>query len=628
MERSSAHQESLEPASSPSSASAANLLDPHSELWVQFAQANSIKTFCQSWLNLLCHLIPKVSGAIMLVGEPDGGSFNAAAMWPTGQKDVKRLVPSAQRSLKERRGLIQPNDSSSDLYEVAFPLEVDGHLHGVVVLEVHSQTDEALQNIRRQLYWASSWYEVMVRRQQAGEFHLVQDRLQSALALVGTACDSADFTHAATAFVTELATKFDCDRVSLGFLRRGRVRVRALSHNAKLEKQTNLLHAVGKAMDEALDQQEIVALPRTNASSAQVIRAHQELVRQFGSGAVCSIPLQIDGDPIGVLTLERPEDRPFDRATIEVCKAVADLAGPILETQRRNDRWLITKVGDSAWTTVKHLLGPKHAVMKLCTLLFVGMIVFFSVTQGEYRVSAKSVLEPLVLRAVVAPFNGYVETTHFRAGEIIQAGDVLCTLDDRELRLERLKWLNQLDELEKKHDQALATHEVAEATILMAQMEQARAQLSLLEDQLARTKLVAPFDGVVVTGDLSQKLGSPVEQGEVLFEVAPLDAYRLIVQVDERDVRDIAVDQRGQLLLSSLPKDPLSFSVKNITPVSTAEEGRNYFRVEARLDHTLPRLRPGMEGVAKIEVDERLLIWIWTHSVVDWVRMTMWKWLP
>jgi multidrug efflux pump subunit AcrA (membrane-fusion protein) len=274
------------------------------------------------------------------------------------------------------------------------------------------------------------------------------------------------------------------------------------------------------------------------------------------------------------------------------------------------------------------LIGPKHAVMKLCVLFLVGIVTFFSMVQGEYRVSAKSVLEPSVLRSVVAPFNGYVETTHFRAGEIIQSGDFLCTLDDRELRLERLKWLNQLDELEKKYDQALATHEMAEVTILTAQMEQARAQLALLEDQLARTKLVAPFDGIVVTGDLSQKIGSPVEQGEVLFEVAPLDAYRLIVQVDERDVRDISVEQRGQLLLSSLPKDPLSFSVESITPVSTAEEGRNYFRVEAQLDHTLPRLRPGMEGVAKIEVDERLLIWIWTHSVVDWVRMTMWEWLP
>jgi hypothetical protein len=35
-----------------------------------------------------------------------------------------------------------------------------------------------------------------------------------------------------------------------------------------------------------------------------------------------------------------------------------------------------------------------------------------------------------------------------------------------------------------------------------------------------------------------------------------------------------------------------------------------------------------MEGVAKTRVDERLLIRIWTQNLVDWVRLTAWKWLP
>ena len=110
--------------------------------------------------------------------------------------------------------------------------------------------------------------------------------------------------------------------------------------------------------------------------------------------------------------------------------------------------------------------------------------------------------------------------------------------------------------------------------------------------------------------------------------MAPLDAYRLIVQVDERDIREIIVGQSGTLLLSALPQQTLSFTVDNITPVSTGAEGRNYFRVEARLDQPLERLRPGMEGVGKISVDERSIIWIWTHDIVDWFRLATWTWLP
>jgi hypothetical protein len=50
--------------------------------------------------------------------------------------------------------------------------------------------------------------------------------------------------------------------------------------------------------------------------------------------------------------------------------------------------------------------------------------------------------------------------------------------------------------------------------------------------------------------------------------------------------------------------------------------------VEAGLGEGSERLRPGMEGVGKVSVDRRKLVWIWAHDVVDWVRLAVWKWLP
>ena len=133
---------------------------------------------------------------------------------------------------------------------------------------------------------------------------------------------------------------------------------------------------------------------------------------------------------------------------------------------------------------------------------------------------------------------------------------------------------------------------------------------------------------IVPIDDLSQSLGSPVERGELLFEVAPLDGYRIILEVDQRDIAEPAPGQRGQLALAALPGRTLPLTVRRITPVSIAEDGRNYFRVEAHLDEPVPGLRPGMEGVAKIEVGRRRYIWIWTHSLTDWLRLSTWSWLP
>jgi multidrug resistance efflux pump len=174
----------------------------------------------------------------------------------------------------------------------------------------------------------------------------------------------------------------------------------------------------------------------------------------------------------------------------------------------------------------------------------------------------------------------------------------------------------------------MAKRSAAQVNILSAQIDQARSQVALLDEQLARTRVVSPIAGIVVRGDLSQALGSPVERGQVLFEVAPLDAFRIVLQVDERDVAYVAAGQRGQLLLSAAPEDALGFTVDKLTPVSIPREGRNYFRVEARLDTVPAQLRPGMEGVGKVEIDRRLIVWIWSRPVIDWIRLAVWKWLP
>ena len=65
-------------------------------------------------------------------------------------------------------------------------------------------------------------------------------------------------------------------------------------------------------------------------------------------------------------------------------------------------------------------------------------------------------------------------------------------------------------------------------------------------------------------------------------------------------------------------------TVKGVTPRQLADTG-----AEIALNNTYHLLlRPGMEGVGKIEVDERRLIWIWTHKIYYWLRMFFWSWWP
>jgi RND family efflux transporter MFP subunit len=445
--------------------------------------------------------------------------------------------------------------------------------------------------------------------------------------LTATLAAEPRFHGAALALVTAMATRFGCDRVSIGFVRRGRVRIEAVSHSADFGKQTNLIRAIGNAMDEAVDQQASVVYPELPGKTF-VLRDQAELSRQFGNGSICSIPLKGHQDIVGAITLERGANMPFDSETVELCESVAAIAGPLLEIHRREDQWLWKKVLASTRRTLGSLIGPRHMALKFGFVAIAALIAFLVYAEGDYRITAKTVIEPSTRQAIVAAFDGYLREAPVRAGDVVTKGQMIARMDDRDLTLERNKSESQLQQSQKQYYEALGSGNAAQVQILTSQIAQARAQLALLNDQLSRTEIIAPSDGVLVSGDLTHSLGAPVQRGQALFEMAPLDSYRIILQVDERDVDSIAVAQQGQLVLSGFVGDPLNFSVARMTPVSTAAEGRNYFRVEAQLENASNRLRPGMEGVSKVYVDKRKLIWIWTHEISDWARLKVWNWLP
>ncbi len=257
--------------------------------------------------------------------------------------------------------------------------------------------------------------------------------------------------------------------------------------------------------------------------------------------------------------------------------------------------------------------------------LLLGVMMF---TNGTYRVTAPANLEGKIQRAIVAPFDGYIATAHARAGETVTAGQVIAALDTEELLLQQQRHAAEKNEYTRQYRKALATRDQTQAHIFKSQVSQTEAQLSLVEKKIERAALVSTLDGVIISGDLSRSLGAPVATGDVLFEVAPLDEYRLIILVDEKQVADVDAGLTGGLTLKALPGTELAFVVHRVSPVFQEEADGIAYRVEARLVEHHAALRPGMEGVAKIDVDRRSLLWIYLHELFDLMRLWAWRWLP
>jgi RND family efflux transporter MFP subunit len=600
------------------------------QAWRQFAQARSAEDYCSSWLALQCHAIGAVSDAVVVLQKPGTSVLVPVAFFPDPPTDRGRLAQVTERALKEGQGVVLRLDAVNDdgqRCQLGHPVQLDGEVRGVVGLELEPRADGQVRTAMRELQWGSGWLEVLLRR-HADPQEAARLQLKLALDLVSALLEQEGLTDGGTAFVTELATRLGCDRAALGVFKSGRVRIRAVSHSGQFDRRANLLRLAEQAMEEAIDQRARIAHPALEATEALVCRAHEELVRESGAGAAVSFPLESSDRLVGALTLERPAGHAFDAPSLELCEAVAAVCGPIVALKLEAERGLAAHTRDAIIALWKKLVGPRHPGLKLAAAGTLLAAVFFAVATGTFRVSADSTVEGEVQRAITAPMQGFVKEAGKRAGDAVKSGETIGRFDDRELKLERVRLASQHAQYGKQYREAMANHNRAQAAIAIAQMEQAAAQLALVDEQLARVEMVAPFDGVIVSGDLSQKLGAPVERGQVLFEIAPLGRFRIALHVDEHDFAEVSPGQRGELAVSSIPHQRFPFTVTKITAVNQAKDGRNRFRVEARLDDEPGRLRPGMEGVGKIDVDDRKLVWIWTRSLVDRIRLWFWANLP
>ena len=603
-----------------------------SALWAEFARAETIEDYGKSWLGLQSSLIPSVLQSILIVREENSDSFAPVARWPEdGRHDPERLADISERALSQQRGLLAelPDNTAGDIrrWAVAYPLLIDSRLHAVVSAEIATNEEDEIRSVMEQVQWGMPSLELFFRRRRLKDEEAILSRLKSSVDLLASILAEESFDEACMAFVTGIAPHLRCDRASLGFIKKKTIHIQAISHSAHFDKRMDFIRSLSMAMDEAILQGTEILYPSPPGTNPLITRSHEDLAARYGVGAVLTIPLYGRERYYGALTLERAGDEPFTADDVNFARSIFALAGPGLEGKRVESLPLARHAYTAAQRGVKKFLGPGYTGRKLVVIAVVAAILFFSTAKGQYRITADATLEGSVRRTVAAPFRGYIRYAYARHGDTVEEGKVLCSLDDRDLRLERTNLLGQQSQLLRQHQEAVAQHDRAKANVIKAQLDQNIAQFDLTEIKLQRIVIKAPFDGLLLSGDLSQKLGSVVEQGEVLFEIAPLTGYRLILQVNESEIAQVREGQAGALLLSAVP-ERFNFTVRKITPLSTTVEGKNCFRVEAYVDKVSAKLRPGMQGIGKISVERRKLISIWTLKLRNWLRLWVWSWIP
>ncbi|MBM4107642.1 MAG: HlyD family efflux transporter periplasmic adaptor subunit [Phycisphaerae bacterium] len=534
---------------------------------------------------------------------------------------------SVPRGEGRSTGLYEPE---AVLPAIAAPLVVDGRTEFVGVLILPRGSERAAEEGLTKLALTASRFEAFLWREQAMQEAEHKLKLREAMELLDASQAAPTAQSMAAVLCDEVKRRFGCARVSVGLTWHHRIKVVAVSDTDEIDHRTPTLAALEAAMDECAWQDAEVARPappeaESDPNLRRVNRAHGDLADKFGPASVASLPLRVSGDVVGVLTLERAPNDPLPAGGLALLRLIGEVVGPALWSRRLADRGVLAVLRDRTLEIGHVLVGPRYTAAKLVGLVLLLALVLLAAVPIPAVVPAECEVRATQARVVVPPFIGYLASVRARPADTVEAGQVLATMDTRDLEAELSRARAERAKQEVQRDAALASGETARAKAVGAEIAALDAEIALNASLIEQAQVRAPIAGVIGRGDLEQFVGARVEPTQSLFEVVAPD-NRVVLHVDERRIDDVRVGQEGHMSPRALPDRRIPLRVERITPMAELIRGRNVYLVEAELADPASAafLRPGMSGVARLGHGWTTGLARLTRPLIDELRLRLW----
>jgi len=588
--------------------------------------------FWSAFLEESARLTQAVIG-VMLVREREQGEWLILAVWSLENRDASQVPAMKPKIDAIAEASVRKGFAWEDAEDVQHPedlgsaigarLRLEEERVSVAVFFLSPDTGVDVQEAAFRLALLADSPAVYQLGRVVNQAKSDVIRFAEALDLLVLLNTEKRYIAAAMTFCNELASRYRCDRVSLGWLHGAYVRVQAISHMERFEKKMEVVQILETAMEEAFDQDEEILWPRPEESRS-VDRSHAAFSKEQGAAHIVSLPLRLDDQPVGVVTCKR-STHPFSEEEVRGLRVLCDQSARRLGDLKRHDRWFGARMATMTRESLTGLLGVEHTFAKLMGIIACLLLAILLFGKLPYRVEAPFILKTDDLAYLPAPFDGYIHEVHVKVGDQVGATAPLLSLDIRELLLEESTAIANKNRYSREADKARAQNALADMKVASALEAQARARLKLVRHHLAHAQLKAPFAGIVVEGDLEELLGAPVRKGDVLFKVARIEKMYAELKVDERDIHELIEDATGEIAFISRPDLKFPIRIERIDPVAVPEELENVFVVRALFPEAVsPWWRPGMSGVAKVNVGKRNILWIFTHRTIDFLRIFFW----
>ncbi|SMP69623.1 Barrel-sandwich domain of CusB or HlyD membrane-fusion [Neorhodopirellula lusitana] len=245
---------------------------------------------------------------------------------------------------------------------------------------------------------------------------------------------------------------------------------------------------------------------------------------------------------------------------------VLSTTGSVFFSRPSNAR--LGRFGASALRWWSHRASLGIAVLTLAVLSCIPV---------AYRVDATATVTAMDSRRVASPIDATLLHALVRPGDFVKMGEALLELDGRPLRIELETLTAEIEEATKEEDIALAGGEIAEAQLAGLRRQTLSRRRDLIIDRLDKLVVVSPIDGVVIQGDLQHSLGTPLEIGQTLLEIAPRDSVEIELEIPEVEIGFVDSGTPVQLWFPAVGRSTFYSSISKVYPSATIRDDENVF---------------------------------------------------
>lgn len=509
-------------------------------------------------------------------------------------------------------------------YLIIMPLKPGSIDDGVEVYHLLVKQVNELEHKVRQLQLLNPYYTFFEERIRLKDSHAQAERLYRIFNLIMTFNASFDnFLGFLMTMTNELASCWNCSRVSVGVLYGRHIKLRSLSNTENFNRKTDLVRDLEGVMEECADQSLEIVAPQTGAGT-YVCRKADTYAQKYGPLSVLSLPIRYNHKVLAVVTLERPVDNTFSDDEIKTFRMLLDLTSPSFDYLLDQSRWFGARLYQSFVKKASYFLGARYTVAKLLILFVFALGIWLTVATGTYEVEGTFRFDSENNYIISAPFNGEIEKVFVQSGQMVKKGDELLRLDTTELQLRLNNLVAQKIESLKQATLALRENKPAEEQIARAQADSIQSEIKLTEYSINKAIVRATMDGMVFGDDLEKLPFSVIELGKPIMNILDPDSLYANLYIGEDQIADITLDQGGELAAVGYPNRKIPFEITKVEKVSRLVAQKNVYQCEAVLSEKEEWIRHGMEGVAHVNAGERKLVWIWMRKAVNWIRMKLW----